>query len=248
MNTTRVFSYGNDSDIVYDTVANPIFNSIVRDLPATLENAFSNLLEQRNEPVLSGQLNPDSLNEDDIICNTNLHTASLFKTLSEKYKEVTKQMDDYNDSIQAVYDSVIKIEKSVNILKDACVGHYPEGSHTIESKYPTVKNDFVDIQNNLISSITKKRNALEIESDNISRKLNALRKLILTGIKEVVKPEDVQKKMCPVCFEKEVDMVLIPCGHTYCKGCCSDIDRNRYAKCPQCRAQVNSRIKIFFSV
>jgi hypothetical protein len=67
------------------------------------------------------------------------------------------------------------------------------------------------------------------------------------GLDEIVKPEDAQKKMCPICFESEVNTVLIPCGHTYCKGC-SDIDRSRNAKCPQCRSVINSRIKLFFTV
>ena len=52
--------------------------------------------------------------------------------------------------------------------------------------------------------------------------------------------------MCPICFENEVNTVLVPCGHTYCKTC-SESDRSRHAKCPQCRVQINARVKLYFT-
>ena len=105
--------------------------------------------------------------------------------------------------------------------------------------------DYNEVQGTIRKEIMTKRSALEKELDIVSTKLNSIRKLILTGIEELVKPDDMTKKMCPVCFEREVCMVMVPCGHTYCDAC-SKYDYR--AKCPQCRQTINSRVKMFFSM
>ena len=106
-------------------------------------------------------------------------------------------------------------------------------------------SDYNRIQATIKKEILLKRAALESELDKISIKLNSIRKLIQMGVEDIVKPEDMNKKMCTVCFDKEVCMVMIPCGHTYCEAC------SRYdyrAKCPQCRSTINSRVKMYFSI
>jgi hypothetical protein len=110
-----------------------------------------------------------------------------------------------------------------------------------------VKKFFKEVNGDISDIIRQKIMELEGEIENISRKLISLRSLILTGVNEIMKPENVEKKMCSVCFDNEINMALVPCGHTFCKGC-SEIDRSRYAKCPQCRTQINARIKIYFSM
>jgi late competence protein required for DNA uptake (superfamily II DNA/RNA helicase) len=144
-------------------------------------------------------------------------------------------------------DSASRIEKGVKVFREESMTHYLEGLEPIQKKYDDLHEELFKARVALKIAITKKKDNLEIEQEDISRKLNGLRKLILTGVKDMVKPEDVNKKMCPVCFEREVNTVLLPCGHTYCKEC-ADIDRTRYAKCPQCRSNVNSRVKIYFSI
>ena len=118
---------------------------------------------------------------------------------------------------------------------------------TLNSLEQIMKDYFKETNPSVSDLIRNKIATLEGEIDNISNKLNALRALIVTGVNQIVKPEDKEKKMCPVCFDSEVNTALVPCGHTYCKGC-SEADRSRYAKCPQCRTQINARIKIFFSI
>jgi esterase/lipase len=134
------------------------------------------------------------------------------------------------DSMRQIYiSSHIESVDSLNALNDQIIKYFKE------------------THDNISDIIRRKITDLETSIEDISRKLNALRSLIVTGVNQIIKPEDVQKKMCPVCFDNEVNTALVPCGHTYCKGC-SEQDRSRYAKCPQCRTQINARIKIFFSV
>lgn len=45
---------------------------------------------------------------------------------------------------------------------------------------------------------------------------------------------------CPICMDGAKNHALIPCGHTYCGTCCAQFER-----CPICRTDVSSRLKIF---
>jgi len=46
--------------------------------------------------------------------------------------------------------------------------------------------------------------------------------------------------ICNVCLERLPDRVLIPCGHTYCSVCLSQINT-----CPNCRSVVNGVMRIY---
>jgi DNA repair ATPase RecN len=236
----------NYGTILGGTVSNdliPEWQLLERHTP--LESAYQNILAERDE-ALAPLEGVKSLSEEDILCNTNLQTAALFKKLSEKSNETMKELETVNETKKSLNDSLLKLESAIHNIKSICYSQ-EEGLDKV------IKNQsaFLDPVNSLVQEKTHlldlRRDELEKERDNLSRKLNALRKVITTGIHDLVKPEDVQKKMCPVCFDKEVNMVYIPCGHTYCSGC-AELDRTRNAKCPQCRSPINARIKIFFTV
>lgn len=210
-----------------------------------LESAYQSILAERDEALVPLE-GARSLSEDDILCNTNLQTASLFKKLSQKSSETIKLLDTTNETKKSLNESLIKLEASIQNIKSICYNQEREVDDVVKNQglFLQTINTLVEKKNH---DLDIKREELEKERDDLSRKLNALRKVITTGIHDLVKPEDVQKKMCPVCFDKEVNMVYVPCGHTYCNGC-AELDRSRTAKCPQCRSQINARIKIYFTV
>ena len=52
-----------------------------------LDDAYESLLATRAEPVIPGfTTSGQNLTEEELLCTTNLHTASLFKSLNSKYK------------------------------------------------------------------------------------------------------------------------------------------------------------------
>jgi hypothetical protein len=212
----------------------------------TLDNAYQDLLSQRENPLVPGTYPEAALDEDDILCNTNLHTASLFKKLNENFKEKTKFVELYNEQLKDANDAVVKIETSIQTMKNLTGIHYKDGAEIIDTKYAAIQKELFDVKARVVDELNKKLMEKSADLENISRKLNALRKLIITGMSELVKPEDAQKKICPVCFDSEVNMVLVPCGHTYCRGC-AEMDRSRNARCHQFRAVINSRIKLYFT-
>lgn len=207
-----------------------------------IESAFKNILEEREESLLPGS-GAKALTEDDILCNTNLQTANLFKKLNASYKEVMVNLETTNETKKTLEEALVKMEKAIQTIKDICVNF--EGD-ILKTEAPFRDSVYKTTQDK-INYLNSRKEQFEKERDDIGRKLNALRKLITTAISDLVKPEDVQKKMCPVCFDKEVNMVLVPCGHTYCNGC-AELDRTRHAKCAQCRSQINARVKLYFTV
>lgn len=213
-----------------------------------LDDAYESLLATRAEPVIPGfTTSGQSLTEEELLCTTNLHTASLFKSLNSKYKEYSKAIETYADEITELHNSTYKIELSFQQIKDLNLKYNKDNIEPIIKSFESFHKDILKSNASSIEVIKSKKASVEKELDNISRKLNAIRSLILTGVNEIVKAEDVPKKMCPVCFDSEVSMALVPCGHTYCRAC-ADMDRSRSAKCPQCRSTINTRVKIFFSV
>jgi len=209
-----------------------------------LESAYQSILAER-DTSLDPLPGAKPLSEEDILCNTNLQTATLFKKLTEKSNDTTKALDTVNETKKSLGESLVKLEKSIQNIKDICFDQ--KGIDELIKPQTALLQSVNKVVEQKMIDLDIRRDELEKEKDDLSRKLNALRKLITTGIHDLVKPEDVQKKMCPVCFDKEVNMVYVPCGHTYCNGC-AELDRTRAAKCPQCRSHINARIKIFFTV
>ena len=50
------------------------------------------------------------------------------------------------------------------------------------------------------------------------------------------------EKKCTVCYTREVEMVLAPCGHTFCTSCARRAERTR---CHSCRGNVISSMRVF---
>lgn len=65
-----------------------------------------------------------------------------------------------------------------------------------------------------------------------------------------VNNENQNKKICSICFENEVDMCAVPCGHTCCNTCVisNTINPSNRNRCLNCRNRINNYIKIYFSI
>ena len=218
----------------------------VDDTPS-LEDAYQGLLDKRNAIVIPGDDSNIKLTEDDLLVNKNLQTACLFNRLNDEYKQKQLKLEEYTVSLKTIQDTPSKINANIEALKKIYMSNSMESVESLGELNDKIGKYFNESTHTVTKVITSKISELENNIEDLTRKLNALRSLIVTGVNQIVKPEDVQKKMCPVCFDNEVNIALVPCGHTYCKGC-SEADRSRYAKCPQCRAQINARVKIFFSI
>jgi len=173
------------------------------------------------------------------LCANNLQTANLFKSLTNKFRDLNSQ----SVSIQAHQDlltqSIDKMSDGISTINNLCI------LYDIHMNDTTPVYTFIqELRKTVQDKITTKESDLESNIQSVSLKLNDIRALISTGIQDMVKSDICTKKLCPICFDREVGVALIPCGHTYCVGCA---DYDKYIKCPQCRAIVTSNVKLFFS-
>lgn len=214
-----------------------------------LESAFQSLLESRDKDEFVSELQDALVTDDDKLCNTNLQTATLFKSLNEKYMDLTKQMETLNDDEQDIYKSIQAIEKNILIIKTLSSKYSKKSIDTLDLLKAPLQKELSEIETLVKQDIVMKRIKVDTDLENTCRKQNALRKLIQTAITDMVKPDDVTKKMCPICFDREVAMAMVPCGHTFCQGCSNTAIHTEYrSKCPQCRQPVATKVKIYFSV
>jgi len=220
-------------------------NEIINAEIPSLDSAYESLLANRENLFTTTSDLINEISEEDVLCNKNLQTAYLFKTLNDKYSQLTKDIQSLVDEEKSLDESLNKFQSSHAILLDLCKSYNSESLDGIHKKYMDLAEEYRNANIKIRREIVNKRTSLEATLDDVSTKLNSIRKLVLTGVQELVKPEDVNKKMCPVCFEREVCMVMVPCGHTYCDAC-SKYDYR--AKCPQCRQTINSRVKMYFSM
>jgi len=92
---------------------------------------------------------------------------------------------------------------------------------------------------------------LENEMRESNEYLHMYQEFFRKIIKEFSENGDNQNKnMCSICFEKEVDMCSIPCGHTCCSNCVimNNINPSNRDKCLNCRNNIYQYIKIYFSL
>ena len=232
-----------DSEVLYTTFTSHLQETPVSHM-ADLENAYESLLASRDTPILS-MVDMPELSEDDKGCSRNLNTAHLFKTFNDKAATLNDKIRILNDNSKLLEESVTKFSTASMNFMGLCKVYYDQPIDTYKKLEFDLSKEYLRLQIAMKKKIEQDRLALELDLDGVNTKLNGLRNLIQTGIKDIIKPEDMNKKMCPVCYDREVSMVMVPCGHTYCDGC-SNYDYR--AKCPQCRATINSRVKIYFSI
>jgi len=173
------------------------------------------------------------------VCTNNLQTANLFKSLTKKFRDLNSMsviLQAHQDLLQ---DSMKKINDGTSTIDNLCI------MYDIHTNNTPIHTCMRQLSSAIQEKISEKELDLESKIKTISAKLNNIRALISTGIQDMLKPDICTKKLCPICFDREVGIALVPCGHTYCGGCA---EYDKYMKCPQCRAVVTSNVKLFFSM
>lgn len=53
--------------------------------------------------------------------------------------------------------------------------------------------------------------------------------------------------LCIICLERPIEVALIPCGHAKtCTVCCVEMQQHeRVPRCPVCRAEVESTLRVY---
>ena len=185
----------------------------------------------------------------DEIIKTHINTYEIFANLKTKYSKIQGEIDVIEGDTIIINDAYENLEKGYNDIKHV-ISVYNDDIKLLQiDKYLEAFDELKKLNKStnlsIVSILNNKKEILETEIDTVRERLNIVRKYITTGIEELINKDDLNKKFCPVCFDREVNIALVPCGHTYCHQC-YDCDKN--IKCPQCRSYISSTVKLYFSM
>jgi len=199
------------------------------------------------------------------IINTNNHSNNPkllldeYELLNNSLKEHNKQYEDlmanniyfinYLNSSQNNHFNIIKIIDDLHIKNsndsndsnDSLTNVYINYNEKVRENYKKWYDEYYNPR------LTAIENNIEIIND----KITDYRNFFIYIANEIIKDNnDINnKKLCPICFENEVDICLNPCGHTLCNKCIlSNRNRNITNICYSCRTITTDYIKIYFSI
>jgi hypothetical protein len=229
---------------------------------ASLENTFNQVIEIRKATIFP--VDPQSMqstSEDDMEEVEELKkvhdVTGKFKSLIDKRKSVFETLNRALASRETLQTAQADLKLK---LKD---WHY---AVTQKAKF-----DFEPVQDLLAMMETgtfeatqgwdKEIDELQAQLGHIDLRLSVLREAICTGLSDIKAKSQEKTNLCAICFENEVTLVAVPCGHTICNGCAKNLnllapvsmvdswrERNQAKKCPTCRTDIKEMIKFFFSV
>lgn len=158
---------------------------------------------------------------------------ALKEALLEKFKTFTKLCIEFRDAQAKVTDT----------LTSELPGHakIPELFDMARNTVNTIMND---LQHDFFAAIDTKINAIKADLDYNYATRAQLTKFMTVAFQMTKKGGDVKPiaNACAVCYDRQVDGCLIPCGHTFCMVCSDTLNQ-----CPMCNTGVQSRVKIFLS-
>ena len=59
--------------------------------------------------------------------------------------------------------------------------------------------------------------------------------------KELSEKKSTNKRLCTICFEKEISILFLPCCHL----CCCEVCNSLMINCPICQKKISNKIKVF---
>lgn len=196
--------------------------------------------EKEHLSIISSNNNPQVILDDFDILNT-----SLIEYKSKKEDLLTKN----NYFINYMTNSQNSHLNVMNIINDYHINMNMDDENNLSNMYA---NYNLTIRNNykkwLSDYYTPQMLSIENNIEIIENKINEFRNLFIFIINKILRTNEINdKKLCPICFENEIDMCINPCGHTLCNRCIIS-NRNNTNRCYSCRGHISDYIRIYFSV
>ena len=205
-------------------------------------------------------MNYSEFKSDENECSLELSkiTSNDAQGILEDFEILNKKLDEYRKKIEDLQAHKIYFDNYIsnlqnnhlnimNIINDYDIqGNNNELNELFINYNNKMKNNY---DKWIIQNYTVKLLEFENTIDIIEKKIIEFRTLFIYIINKITKPQLDNKKLCPICFENEVDICLNPCGHTLCNKCVIS-NRSRYTneKCYSCRGVIHDYIKLYFSL
>ena len=111
---------------------------------------------------------------------------------------------------------------------------------SVKTKFFSMKDEYKNV---LIDNYVNINKAILEQNEKLKQINN-----IINSYRNTIKLFDINDKFtksnCCICYENEVNICLIPCGHSFCKTC---VDKSYSNKCFICKITFTSKNRLFLS-
>jgi len=127
-----------------------------------------------------------------------------------------------------------------------CVLYFYEDFVAVVDLWSSLGTDVV-IHANTITSKQNNRKIIKITDSGhiVFRKCRTARNILVKRKKEIIDVANLEVKECVICTDNETTHIVVPCGH---KCLCEDCSKSfpmQMMKCPMCRVDIGSVIRVF---
>lgn len=240
-----VFSDNNYSEANFSENDNSYNEQFVLPIINNQDNA--NLVEKISK--LNIDITDDITNDNygEVILNTYKSLLSDLEKFKKELSELNKNKKDFFDYQQSLFTNHFTISKIFTAENNVDYENSPTKLFiNYNDKIKTTYDYWI------VNIYEPKKTNLEKNIDITEDKIIHYRKLFHFLINNFISVDEVkQKKMCPICFDNEIDMCAVPCGHTCCNKCVISSRSSRSINknnCISCRNKINNYIKIYFLI
>lgn len=192
-------------------------------------------------PLTKSEAEINDMNESEKLKSDATHIIKKLIVTRAKSKEI-------NEKLKAAKDNLNKFKEVGNNF----VKYHNDFFSMLVVNNPKIKDDRRSVNKMLkeADAIEQKHNKnikmLEEEQKEVINLLTTLTTFINTSLKQEMNEQELAAiqsgQKCGICIENDINLAFIPCGHTICSGCSTDVSR-----CHICRARIENKIKLYFS-
>ena len=211
--------------------------------------------------------NKDNNDNNNSLKINSVRLLNTYKNLNNSLNTNIKLVEDLENNKMLLFNFLSSIynkhDESISILNNDLynnpnmnikIGDNDENNNNKSNECSNLIINYIEKFNELYSLwnreiYIKNKNKLEklIEDDQIQ--LNGLRKIFIDTTNEIIGiDKKVNKNTCPICFDNEINMVAIPCGHVCCNLCVMKNIKFNNGKCLCCRNPLKEYIKLFIQL
>jgi hypothetical protein len=222
----------------------------ISDLESRLQTLVNHYLNPRpDRPSIEQQQNSSSSSHH-IQPFTNVDThipQSEIKTFCENYRENKKKFNEISNIMNKINEEKLNLESYLDNVKqnlhNMCKFNTDDSTKICMS---SISEQVMTLYNSSKEIICKNEEQVKKQYEELCNFLSESISLFKTVENNVEGKKDVPTTSisCPICYERSVNYVYVPCGHTLCGECYKQV---RTFSCIVCRKNANA-IPFFLSI
>lgn len=237
----------NYTPIVIDTIAGADIGCAHTGTSLTGEGEICNTLPVYENSMAISQ-RPPSVTLDTLSINAK-HIVDTMRSLTATIKRQTEDKDALLARVKSFTGGVSKFKDAQHKLISIIFGEIPENKELLELLLESRMNTekvLEQIDSVINANLQKKISVLNEHLEYNYQNRAELIKFMSESVRSVreLNGELNKPNTCGVCYDKEVNTCLVPCGHTFCGNC----TENMKDTCAMCSGKVERSVRMFLSI